>query len=216
MPETLHSGRSMQSPGISRRCSIGPLDQAIVSPASCSAVRWRSLTSPAFRPSSSSGSVEKASAEKLLKSTACLLLVRMAALKKRKPEPSVIDDRLGCRRILGNSLCENHDRKKTGRAMKMTPIAVVCATLFGTSGGAWAAQQDELEVLKQQMATLQQQMSVLQNKLDAVATPAQAGPPGAPPAAAPVAATAAAQEATPPAAPAPPDSSLKPEPAVRA
>lgn len=54
--------------------------------------------------------------------------------------------------------------------MKITPIALVCAALFGCSASSWAATPDEVALLKQQMALMQQQMTALQSKLDAVTT----------------------------------------------
>ena len=57
--------------------------------------------------------------------------------------------------------------------MKITPIALVCAALFGYSASGWAATPDEVALLKEQMAQMQQQMTALQSKLDAV-TPAPA------------------------------------------
>jgi predicted porin len=50
--------------------------------------------------------------------------------------------------------------------MKLTPVAIACAALLGFSASAWA--QDDVEVLKQQMAALQQQMAALQSKLNTV------------------------------------------------
>ena len=55
--------------------------------------------------------------------------------------------------------------------MKITPIALVCATLFGYSASSWAASPDEVALLKQQMALMQQQMAALQTKLDTVTAP---------------------------------------------
>lgn len=60
--------------------------------------------------------------------------------------------------------------------MKITPIALVCAALFGYSASGWAATPDDVALLKQQMALMQQQMSALQSKLDAVSSPAPAAP----------------------------------------
>ncbi len=66
--------------------------------------------------------------------------------------------------------------------MKITPIALVCAALFGSSASSWAA-TDDVAALKQQMAMMQQQMAALQSKLDTVAN-AQPAAPAAPAAAA--------------------------------
>jgi predicted porin len=63
--------------------------------------------------------------------------------------------------------------------MKITPIALVCAALFGYSASSLAATPDEVELLKQQMALMQQQMAALQGKLDEVTAkgaPTQAAP----------------------------------------
>jgi predicted porin len=59
--------------------------------------------------------------------------------------------------------------------IRMTPVALACALIFGTSGTAFAADSPEVQAMKQQMEVLQQQMSVMQNKLDTVvATPQSA------------------------------------------
>lgn len=65
--------------------------------------------------------------------------------------------------------------------MKITPIALVCAALFGSSASSWAA-TDDVAALKQQMALMQQQMSALQSKIDAVANaqPEASAAPAAP------------------------------------
>jgi predicted porin len=72
-------------------------------------------------------------------------------------------------------------------AMKITPIALVCAALFGYSASTWAATPDDVDALKQQMALMQQQMAALQSKLDAVATTAPAAQSAPPQAVAPAA-----------------------------
>jgi predicted porin len=54
--------------------------------------------------------------------------------------------------------------------MKHTPIAIACAALVACPGSAWAAGQDDVEQLKQQMNALQQQVTTLQGKLNAVTT----------------------------------------------
>jgi predicted porin/general stress protein CsbA len=70
------------------------------------------------------------------------------------------------------------------QAMKITPIALVCAALFGYSASGWAATPDEVALLKGQMAQMQQQLAALQSKLDGVTT-AQPPAPSAPAPAAP-------------------------------
>lgn len=66
--------------------------------------------------------------------------------------------------------------------MKMTPIALICAALFGYSASSNAATPDDVTALKQQMAVMQQQMAALQSKLDNVSTaqPAAQPAPAAP------------------------------------
>jgi predicted porin len=66
--------------------------------------------------------------------------------------------------------------------MKMTPIALICAALFGYSASSSAATPDDVAALKQQMAVMQQQMAALQSKLDNVGTaqPAAQPAPAAP------------------------------------
>jgi predicted porin len=66
--------------------------------------------------------------------------------------------------------------------MKMTPIALICAALFGYSASSNAATPDDVAALKQQMAVMQQQMAALQSKLDNVSTaqPAAQPAPAAP------------------------------------
>jgi predicted porin len=66
--------------------------------------------------------------------------------------------------------------------MKMTPMALICAALFGYSASSSAATPDEIAALKQQMAAMQQQMAALQSKLDAVGSAQPAAQPsqGAP------------------------------------
>lgn len=57
--------------------------------------------------------------------------------------------------------------------MKMIPLAVACATIFGASGAAFAADSTEVQVLKQQMEMMQKQMAAMQNKLEAMAAAPQ-------------------------------------------
>jgi Gram-negative porin len=56
--------------------------------------------------------------------------------------------------------------------MKMTPLAVAFAIIFGASGAAVAADSTEVQAIKQQMETMQKQMAAMQDKLEAMsATP---------------------------------------------
>ena len=60
--------------------------------------------------------------------------------------------------------------------MKITPVALACALIFGVTGNALAADSTEVELLKQQMAALQQQMANLQGKLSAMSAQQQTAP----------------------------------------
>jgi predicted porin len=62
--------------------------------------------------------------------------------------------------------------------MKMTPLAVAFAIIFGASGAAVAADSTEVQAIKQQMEAMQKQMAAMQDKLEAIAaTPQQKAAP---------------------------------------
>ncbi|MFC6520191.1 porin [Undibacterium arcticum] len=57
--------------------------------------------------------------------------------------------------------------------MKMTPVAVAFAIIFGASEPALAADSPEVQTLKQQMEAMQKQMAAMQNRLEAMAATPQ-------------------------------------------
>ena len=57
--------------------------------------------------------------------------------------------------------------------MKMTPVAVAVAIIFGASAPALAADSTEVQALKQQMEAMQKQMAAMQNQLEAMAATPQ-------------------------------------------